>query len=164
MIQFDARDLNPWWISRAEEEARAIYGSSRARGERSESVVVSDTLRGHGAEAFCIQVLGMSDDDRKYRDVLSSVHDHEPVEIKVTKPHLIRSKVKHCSDIRRHKSPDGDNIYRDFYPDLLMIFLNNGDNSLYTLDYVYRWSEDRQYFVKSRKDNELIDRRSPISL
>ena len=135
MKEFNRKDLNTEaLVTKALEEARQIHSKPSTARDRSLEEIFKSSVYGLAAEQYLIEKCGFTDDDRKYKDVISP--EGIPVEIKVTEgSYYIYDVLKRCKEAKKEE-------WRD-YPDWVFIYTNNRKSDCYVLDNSYKWNGKR---------------------
>ncbi len=135
MINFNLNELNPIELhDRATNEAKKIAtNTSFKMSGRTYEDLIRQTRKGHAAELYLIDILGWTDDERDYKDVIDP--DGLPVEIKVTsKEENIPFMLERFTDIKLNQE------WMD-WPDHLIIFINPDDSNEYSYHGRYEWKK-----------------------
>lgn len=145
MKEFKRKDLNTKALAnKVLEEARQIHSKPSTARKRSLEEIFKVSLYGLSAEQYLIEKCGFTDDNQKYKDVVSP--EGIPVEIKVTQgQYYVYHVLQRCNEAKRE-------AWRN-YPDWVFIYTNNKENDHYILENTYKWNGKR--FSPSNWENEI---------
>ena len=138
-MQFNIEELNQEAIyQRAKDESLLIQsGTVASHRNRPLNELINTCTYGQAAEQFLIEKCGFTDDPRRYKDVYDT--SGQSVEVKVTtKESNVYYVLKRLNEYKPIK-------WRNI-SDIVYVFINDRNNTTYTLEGIYRWNG--QHFAK----------------
>lgn len=134
-MKFNARDLDTsTLLSRAKEEAQAIFDNPDTRRERSLKEIIETSLYGHAAELHLIEEYKFKDDPKPFKDLFDT--EGNSVEVKVTQfKHYVPYVLERAANAKKQ-------TWRGF-PDILYVFIGDKATLEYNLDGIYKWGKTK---------------------
>lgn len=134
-MKFNARDLDTsTLLSRAKEEAQAIFDNPETRRGRTLKKIIETSLYGHAAELHLIEEHEFKDDPKSFKDLFDT--EGNAVEVKVTQfKHYVPYVLERAANAKKQ-------TWRGF-PDILYVFVGDKVTLEYNLDGIYKWGKTK---------------------